>query len=100
MRPLFAVHAGDYLVGSHIEQNYPRWYVWVPSKDTGIDLLVTDSRNRRTVSLQVKFSKDFNPKQPILLQNKLMSVGMVDTSTGKNPEVRSRFLVVCAAVIH
>jgi hypothetical protein len=75
MRPLFAVHAGEYLVGSHIEQNYPRWYVWIPSKDTGIDLLVTDSRNRRTVSLQVKFSKDFNPKQPILLQNKLMSVG-------------------------
>ncbi len=76
MKPLFTVHAGEYLVGAHIEQTHPRWCVWVPSKDTGIDLLVTDSRNRRTVSLQVKFSKDFNPThRPIFLQNKLMSAG-------------------------
>ena len=33
--------------------------VWVPSKDTGIDLLVTDKTNKNTTSLQVKFSKDF-----------------------------------------
>jgi hypothetical protein len=76
MRPLFTVHAGEYLVGAHIQQTYPRWCVWMPAKDTGIDLLVTDSRNRRAVSLQVKFSKDFNPtNRHILLQNKLRTVG-------------------------
>ena len=76
MKPLFTVHAGEYLVGAHIEHTRPQWCVWVPSKDIGIDLLVTDSRNRRAVSLQVKFSKDFNPSQhPILVQNKLMAVG-------------------------
>jgi len=76
MRPLFTVHAGEYLVGAYIEHTYPQWCVWVPSKDTGIDLLVTDSRNRRAVSLQVKFSKDFNPTHhPILVQNKLMATG-------------------------
>ncbi len=76
MKPLFTVHAGEYLVGAHIEQTHPRWRVWIPSKDTGIDLLVTDSKNRRAVSLQVKFSKDFNPThRPIFLQDKLMAAG-------------------------
>lgn len=76
MKPLFTVHAGEYLVGTHIEQTHPRWRVWIPSRDTGIDLLVTDIKNRRAVSLQVKFSKDFNPThRPIFLQNKLMAAG-------------------------
>jgi hypothetical protein len=76
MRPLFTIHAGEYLVGAKIEQTYRRWRVWLPTKDTGIDLLVTDSRNRKAVALQVKFSKDFNPSnRGILLQNKLRAAG-------------------------
>jgi len=76
MKPLFTVHAGEYLVGSYIEEHYPKWNVWVPSKDTGVDLLVTDTQNARTVSLQVKFSKDFTPThRAILLQSKLMAAG-------------------------
>ena len=27
MKPLFTVHAGEYLVGAHIEQTHPRWRV-------------------------------------------------------------------------
>ncbi len=75
MKPLFTVHVGEYLVGAHIEQTYRRWRVWIPSKDTGIDLLVTHPRSRRAVSLQVKFSKDFNPTHHPLLQNKLTAAG-------------------------
>jgi len=76
MKPLFTVHAGEYLVGSHIETRYPKWNVWVPSKDTGIDLLVTNARNTKAVSLQVKFSKDFNPThRQIILQAKLKAAG-------------------------
>ena len=59
MKPLFSIHAGEYLVGSHIERHFRRVNVWIPARDTGIDLLVSDRRNRRAVSLQVKFSKDF-----------------------------------------
>lgn len=59
MKPIFSVHAGEYLVGTHIEETYKTLNVWLPSKDTGIDLLVTDQANSKTVSLQVKFSKDF-----------------------------------------
>ena len=59
MRPIFTIHAGEYLVASHIETTFKGLNVWVPSKDTGVDLLVTDKANKKTVSLQVKFSKDF-----------------------------------------
>jgi len=59
MKPLFTIHAGEYLVGSYIEKNFKKYNVWVPSKDTGIDLLVTNSKNDKTISLQVKYSKDY-----------------------------------------
>ena len=55
MKPIFTIHAGEYLVASYIEQKFKRFNVWIPSKDTGIDLLITDSNNKKTVSLQVKF---------------------------------------------
>ncbi len=48
----------------------------MPAKDTGLDLLVTDSKCKRTVSLQVKFSKDFNvTHRSALFQNKLRASG-------------------------
>lgn len=59
MKPLFTIHAGEHLVGSYIEHRFRNVNVWVPSRDTGVDLLVTDRRNSRTLALQVKFSKDF-----------------------------------------
>jgi len=55
---MFTIHAGEYLIGSYIEENFKNYNVWVPSKDTGIDLLVTNSKNNKAVSLQVKYSKD------------------------------------------
>lgn len=62
MRPLFTVHAGEFLVGSEIERRIPNASVWLPARDTGIDLLVTNSRNKRAVTLQVKYSRDFVPR--------------------------------------
>ena len=59
MKPLFTIHSGEHLVGSHIETYFSKVSVWVPSRDTGVDLLVSDRGNCRAVSLQVKFSKDF-----------------------------------------
>jgi hypothetical protein len=46
-------------VGDYIERKFPRVNVWVPTKDTGIDLLVSGKKNKRLLSLQVKFSRDF-----------------------------------------
>jgi hypothetical protein len=59
MKTLFTVHAGEFLVGSEIEKRITGANVWVPSKDKGIDLLVSDSQNVQLVTIQVKFSRDF-----------------------------------------
>ncbi len=59
MRTLFTIHAGEYLVASHIEKHFKHVNLWLPSRDTGVDLMVSDARARKSVSLQVKFSKDF-----------------------------------------
>jgi hypothetical protein len=61
MRPLFTVHAGEFLVGQHIEGSFKDKNVWVPTRDVGIDLLITNSENTRATTLQVKFSRDFLP---------------------------------------
>ncbi len=59
MRALFTVHAGEYLVGDFIEHNFPHLDVWVPSRDRGVDLLITGSNRGRSIGLQVRFSRDF-----------------------------------------
>ena len=63
MRPLFTVHAGEFLVGEFIEKSFPTLSVWIPSKDTGIDLLVTNTTKSSMVSLQVKLSRDYKPPE-------------------------------------
>src|SRR5205807_9167176 len=45
MRPLFTVHASELLVGQHIEQSFKGKNVWIPTKDSGVDLLITNSKN-------------------------------------------------------
>ena len=59
MKSLFTVHAGEVLVGSQIEQRFKSAELWLPAKDTGVDLLVTNGKRGLAVSLQVKFSHDF-----------------------------------------
>jgi hypothetical protein len=75
VKALFTIHAGEYLVGSHIEHDFRRVNVWVPSRDAGVDLLVTDRHNRRALSLQVKFSKDFLPDMLAVFQKRLRACG-------------------------
>ena len=64
MRPLFTIHAGEYLAGLHIQKTL-KLNAWIPAKDIGIDLLVTDPKNRRAVSLQIKYGKDFLPEEKV-----------------------------------
>ena len=67
MKPLFTIHEGEFLVGDHISRTLGRKYdVWVPTKDSGVDLLVTDRRRRgKAVGLQVKFSRGFNIREEL-----------------------------------
>jgi len=59
MKSLFTVHAGEFVTGNYIERTFRHVNVWVPAKDTGVDLLVSDAKNKNVLSLQVKFSRDF-----------------------------------------
>jgi hypothetical protein len=59
MKPLFTIHAGEFLVASYIEQRFKDYLVWLPSRDLGVDLLLTHTACKRAVSIQVKFSRDF-----------------------------------------
>ena len=93
MKPLFTVHAGEYRVGSHIEARYSRWNIWLPAKDTGVDQLVTNGRNKKNVSLQVKFSKDFTPTHRTILQGKLVAGGWWTLQEAKIQNSRADFWI-------
>ena len=76
MKPLFTIHAGEFVAGDFLERKFRNVNVWIPSKDTGVDLLVTDKKNKKTVSLQVKFSRDFlATHMPAVFQKPLRACG-------------------------
>ena len=75
MTPVFTVHAGEYLVGTHLARIFRGCRIWIPAKDSGIDLLVTDSSCSRAVSLQVKYSRDYpDPAFRSIAQSSFFSV--------------------------
>ena len=46
MRPMFTVHAGEFLVGQYIEGKLKK-NVWLPTKDVGVDLLGHECREHK-----------------------------------------------------
>jgi hypothetical protein len=62
MKPIFTIHEGEFLVGDYINRRFGRKFnVWVPTKDIGVDLLVTRKQSGgKPVGLQVKFSRSFD----------------------------------------
>lgn len=82
MKPLFTVNAGEVLVDREIERQFRRVNIWIPARDRGIDLLVSDSNNKKTVSLQVKFSRDYLTAH--------MMRGALTCRTGPCPIIASR----------
>jgi hypothetical protein len=94
MRPLFTIHAGEFVVGDHIERKFRRVNLWVPSRDTGTDLLVTDSKNGKTVSLQVKFSRDFlATHMPSIFQKPLRACGWWSLNREKTEKSKADYWV-------
>lgn len=58
MKSLFTLNAGEFIAGTEIEKRVPGATVWAPSKDSGVDIIVSNSKGNRFVSLQVKLSAD------------------------------------------
>ena len=100
MESLFTIHAGEYLVGTHIEKRYKNITVWIPSKrnNKDIDLLVSNADNTETISIQVKSSKDYthefdNP----LYRKKLMGSSFFNIKSAKLSNLKADLMVF---VIH
>jgi len=94
MRPLFTVHAGEFIVGEFIEQTFRNLNVWLPSKDTGIDFLVTDKKNTSTVSLQVKLSRDYRKPEAVDdFQQGLIAAGWLTISHEKIEKSQANYWV-------
>jgi hypothetical protein len=75
MKCLYTVHAGEYLVGTQVEKEIDGASVWLPSKDQGIDLLITNPKNGRMVALQVKLSRDYHNDYNLKFQKDLKAFG-------------------------
>jgi hypothetical protein len=60
MKPLFTIHIGEYLLGEKFQTEFKDSELWIPTKDTGIDFLMSKKNNtKKNISIQVKYSKDF-----------------------------------------
>ncbi|MGI3186274.1 hypothetical protein [Nioella aestuarii] len=60
MRPIFTIHAGEFVFGEAIEKLFPSADLWIPAKDRGIDFLITVPGQEKSVSVQVKMSRDYS----------------------------------------
>jgi hypothetical protein len=89
---MFTIHAGEYLVGLYVQQRLGL-NVWIPAKDTGIDLLVTDRENCRTVSLQAKYGKDFLPGESAVLRDSLRCISWFTLNRTKLKDSPAEFWV-------
>jgi len=68
MKPIFTIHAGEFVFGERIEQKHKDLKLWIPSKDTGVDFLVTNKDHKKTTAVQVKMSKDYRPQMAEIAQ--------------------------------
>ena len=98
MKPLFTIHAGEYLTGEYIEKalrdpDGNKVNLWIPSKDTGVDFLVTDQSNKKSTALQVKFSKDFLLEFPKEHQDVLVSSGWWNLNREKIKDSKAEYWV-------
>lgn len=94
MKPIFTIHAGEYLVATEIEKKFHDYNIWLPGKDTGIDLLITNKTNTKTTSLQVKYSKDFgNTHLKEIFKREIKSIGWWTLSREKIKNSKADFWV-------
>ncbi len=76
MKPLFTIHAGEYLLGNVLEKKLENCELWLPAKDTGIDFLVTNKKDRsKNLGVQAKFSKDFLPEMNLTYNDNIIACG-------------------------
>src|SRR6267142_4065538 len=95
MRALFTIHAGEYVVGEFIERTFPALDVWVPAKDTGVDLLITGKPVGSPISLQVKLSRDYKPLEAATeFERSILAAGWLTIDHDKLARSKADFWVI------
>jgi len=62
MKQFYSIHEGEFLAGLCINEKIKECDLWIPVKDRGVDILLTNKNNyNKNVSLQVKSSTDYLP---------------------------------------
>jgi len=60
MKQFYSIHEGEFLVGACLNKVIKGCELWIPAKDKGTDILVTNKDDyKKNVSLQVKHSTDY-----------------------------------------
>jgi hypothetical protein len=59
MKPFYTIDAGEFLVASQIETEFPHVSLWFPAKDMGIDLLLLNQSTGANCTVQIKVSRDY-----------------------------------------
>ena len=62
INPLFTIHAGEFVFAEHVEKHFAKLKIWIPTKDTGVDFLLTNEYFQKSISVQVKMSRDYRPQ--------------------------------------
>jgi len=76
MKPFYSIHEGEYLAAICINKKIKNCDLWFPSKDRGVDILLTNKDNyKKNVSLQIKYSKDHLPANSVVIQKTCRSCG-------------------------
>ena len=81
------------MVGYHIQNHFKDWSLWIPTKDVGVDFLVTNRDNHRSASLQVKYGKDFLPGKPKDLQKQFRCLSWFTLDEKKLDQSHAEFWV-------
>jgi len=76
MKQFYSIHEGEYLAGICINKAIKNCDLWIPAKDRGVDILLTNkNNNKKNVSLQIKHSKDYTPANSVKIQKHFRSCG-------------------------
>jgi hypothetical protein len=95
MKPLFTIHAGEYLFANEFYRKYPNYNLWIPAKDEGIDFLISDPKNEKTLSIQVKYSRDYNVLQlDDVLRTRLKTIGWFHLNRKKLQDSKADYWVL------
>lgn len=75
MRPIFTIHAGEFVFGEEFAKRFKESDLWIPTKDKGIDFLVTKPNDKHPVAVQVKMSRDYRKDVAATLYDKALIAG-------------------------